>query len=68
MKGKGKLTIAVITVSLAVLAGWAIPAQDKYTLRVPNGSRSLSSGDTKPGRLSPSVRTENSLLRSSLIL
>src|SRR5690242_6666143 len=37
MKGKGKLSIAVITVSLAVLGGWAISAQDKYTLKVPGG-------------------------------
>jgi hypothetical protein len=38
MKGKSMLTIAGITVSLAVLAaGAAISAQDKYTLKVPNG-------------------------------
>ncbi len=37
MKDKGKLTIAVITVSLSVLGGWAIYAQDKYTVKVPNG-------------------------------
>src|SRR6266436_388172 len=38
MKGKSMLTIAGITVALAVLAaGAAISAQDKYTLKVPNG-------------------------------
>jgi hypothetical protein len=37
MKGKGKLAIAVIAVSLAVLGDWAISAQDKYTVKVPGG-------------------------------
>ncbi len=38
MKGKSKLTIAGVAVTLAVLAaGAAISAQDKYTLKVPNG-------------------------------
>src|SRR5258705_2442654 len=38
MKGKSMLTIAGVTVALAVLAtGAAISAQDKYTLKVPNG-------------------------------
>src|SRR5262245_28910893 len=37
MKNKSMLTIAVIPVLLAVLAGTAISAQDKYTLQVPNG-------------------------------
>ena len=38
MKGKSMLTIASITVLLAVLvAGAAISAQDKYTVKVPNG-------------------------------
>jgi len=36
MKGK-KLTIGVIAALLVVLAGWAVSAQDKYTLQVPNG-------------------------------
>ena len=31
------LTIAIITGVLAVVGGWAISAQDKYTLKVPNG-------------------------------
>jgi hypothetical protein len=37
MKRKRILTIAIITVSLAVLAGMAISAQDKYTVKVPGG-------------------------------
>jgi len=37
MNGKSMLTIAVTTVSLAVLAGVAISAQDKYTVQVPGG-------------------------------
>jgi hypothetical protein len=37
MKGKRKLTIAIVTVLLAVLGSVAISAQDKYTLQVPNG-------------------------------
>ena len=38
MKGKSMLISAGIAVALAVLAtGAAISAQDKYTLKVPNG-------------------------------
>jgi hypothetical protein len=37
MKGKGMPTIAMIAGVLAVAGGWAISAQDKYTLKVPNG-------------------------------
>src|SRR5258706_10200421 len=37
MNGKSMLTIAIITVALAVLSGRAISAQDKYTVQVPNG-------------------------------
>lgn len=38
MNCKGRLTTAGITVLLAAVgAGAAIPAQDKYTLKVPNG-------------------------------
>ena len=35
MKGKRMPTIAIITGVLAVMGGWA--AQDKYTVKVPNG-------------------------------
>ena len=37
MKGKRMLTIAMISVVLAVLGGLAISAQDKYTVKVPGG-------------------------------
>jgi hypothetical protein len=37
MKSKSMLTIAIVTVVLAVFVGKAISAQDKYTVQVPNG-------------------------------
>ena len=37
MNRKIALTIGIVTVWLAVLGGFAISAQDKYTLRVPGG-------------------------------
>jgi Cytochrome P460 len=37
MKGKRILTIAMIAGVLALVGEWAISAQDKYTLKVPNG-------------------------------
>jgi hypothetical protein len=37
MKHKRMLTVAIIMGGLAVVGGWAISAQDKYTLKVPNG-------------------------------
>jgi len=37
MKGKRLLTYSIIMGGLAVLSGWAISAQDKYRLKVPNG-------------------------------
>ena len=37
MKGKKTLMIAIITGVLAVVGGWAISAQDKYTVKVPGG-------------------------------
>jgi hypothetical protein len=37
MKSRSILTIASVTVVLAVLGGGAISAQDKYTVRVPGG-------------------------------
>src|SRR5258707_1429653 len=37
MKGKGMLTISIITEVLAFVGSWAISAQDKYTVNVPNG-------------------------------
>ncbi|HKF06949.1 MAG TPA: cytochrome P460 family protein [Candidatus Sulfotelmatobacter sp.] len=37
MNHKITLTIGIVTVGLAVLGGFAISAQDKYTVRVPGG-------------------------------
>jgi hypothetical protein len=37
MTGKRMLTIPVLTGLLALVGSWAISAQDKYTLKVPNG-------------------------------
>jgi len=37
MKSKRIPTLAIIAGVLAVVGGWVIAAQDKYTLRVPNG-------------------------------
>src|SRR5450432_4746549 len=37
MKGKRVLTIPIITGVLAFAGNWAIFAQDKYTVKVPNG-------------------------------
>jgi hypothetical protein len=37
MSGKRILTIATIAGVLAVMGGWAMSAQDKYSLQVPNG-------------------------------
>jgi hypothetical protein len=37
MKGKTMMGIPIITGVLALVGGWAIAAQDKYTLKVPNG-------------------------------
>ena len=37
MNGKRMLTILMITGGLAFVGSWAISAQDKYTLKVPNG-------------------------------
>jgi len=67
MKGKGLGTIGYRDGTRQ--RGWAqrLSAQDKYTVKVPVGSRSPSSGDTKTGRFSPLVRTEACWLRSSPI-
>ena len=37
MKRKNMLTVGMTAVALAVLAGTAISAQDRYTVKVPNG-------------------------------
>jgi len=57
----GVVALAVSVV--AVFGGRVVSAQDagqaKYTVRVPNGSRSPSSRDTKAGRRSPSVTAKS---------
>jgi len=67
MKRKHRV-IVFVGLFLSIVVALAFAAQDKYTVKCRMGSRSLSSEDTRPGRLSPSVRTETSLLRSSLTL
>src|SRR5580698_11287977 len=37
MKRKGMLTIPILAGVLVFVGGWALSAQDKYTLKVPNG-------------------------------
>src|ERR1700693_4674631 len=37
MSSQRRLTIAIFTGLFAVVGGWAMSAQDKYTLKVPNG-------------------------------
>ena len=37
MKRKRMLAISIIAAGLALVGSWAIAAQDKYTLKVPNG-------------------------------
>ena len=37
MKRKRMLTIPIVTGVLVFVAGWALSAQDKYTLKIPNG-------------------------------
>src|SRR5277367_4951028 len=37
MSGKRMLTISIFAGVFAVVGGWAVSAQDKYTLKVPNG-------------------------------
>src|SRR3974390_2090547 len=37
MKAKRKLTIGAIAALLVVLGSWAVSAQEKYSLQVPNG-------------------------------
>jgi len=37
MKSRSMLMVAVIAAALALVGRWAIPAQDKYAVQVPNG-------------------------------
>ena len=43
MQGKRMLTIPIITGLLAFVGGWAISAQDKYTVKVQGEAAHLSS-------------------------
>ena len=42
MKRKGKLTLAIATVTLAVLTATGFDAQDKYSLESPSGPATVS--------------------------
>ena len=55
MNRTSKVTIGIAAIWLGVLGGVVISAQDKYTVKVPGGLASRSSGDTKHGRPSPSA-------------
>jgi hypothetical protein len=68
MKSKRIPTNLIVLAFLTISVALALAAQDKYTVKVPNGLAFSEFRDTRPGRLSPSVRTEALLLRSSLIL
>jgi hypothetical protein len=52
MKSKTKFAVAIVAVSLAALVSIALAAQDKYTLKAPNGVASPSFGATNHGRMS----------------
>ena len=56
MKGKRKLTTVIITGALAVVGGWAFAAQDKFTVKVPNGLAFSEFKGYETGRLSARVR------------
>ena len=48
--------IMIIAVSLAVLGGMALAAQDRFTLKVPNGPAFSDFKGYENGRMSQSVR------------
>jgi len=50
----------ILAVVLALVAGFAISAQDKYSAKVPGGLAMSESGDTKIGRPFPSAGTKES--------
>jgi hypothetical protein len=68
MKRNSIVVIVFVGVFLCVLAGLAMAAQDKYTLKVPGGLSFSEFRGSRPGRLSPSVRTDPLWPRSSRIL
>ena len=68
MNGKTMPTITIITAGLALVGGLAICAQDKYTVKVPNGlafSKFRAHESWQPVSIS---QDGDRLLRSSLIL
>jgi hypothetical protein len=58
MKSRRMLAIPIITGVLTFASNRAISAQDKYTVKVPNGLSFSEFRDTRPGKWFPSVRTE----------
>jgi hypothetical protein len=52
-RGLRVVSTAALGIALVVLGGKAFPAQDKYTLRVPNGLAFSDFRGTRTGRLSP---------------
>lgn len=66
MKRKCTLMNAIIIGGLMVLGGWAISAQDKYTLKVPNGLAFSEFSGYEAWQVVPSVKTAPTSLRSSL--
>ena len=55
MGSKRNAAIVGIAVVLSVLGAAAVLAQDKYTLKIPDGLAFSEFRDTRPGRLSLSV-------------
>ena len=67
MKDKWMLAIAIILGLLAAEGGRAIAAQDKYTVKVPNGLSFSEFKGYEAWQVVSISRTEALLLRSSLI-
>jgi hypothetical protein len=55
-RGLRVVSTAAFGIALAVLGAKAFSAQDKYNCACQMGSHFLTSGGTRTGRLSPSVR------------
>ena len=55
-RGSRVVSAAALGIALVVLGGKAFSAQDKYTLRVPDGLALSDFRGTRTGRSSPSVR------------
>ena len=68
MSSKRMLTTTIIAGALAVVGGWAMSAQDKYTLKVPNGLAFSEFRGYEGWQVSPSVMTTAYWRLSSLIL